>query len=269
MYLFKSSVACLLSVILTGSFAVLDNLAPAYGQSAQSPSSPPKVKARLQYQDNKYVIGPGDVLALKVMHEPEYTQENILVRPDGYATFPGAGDIYVADQSVDAVTVKIVEGLSETIVSPQVSLSVSSTRPSVVYLSGEVVHPGMFQLANNSGNATNIQVQGRETLARTDMRLHREIGRKFKDLIFEKVSRSARRGWRFRSRNGSPRCVRQERANAIAEQSKLTFRNASRKPSGGMIVVAAERRSSNRATGEKRRATRRQTKTGCFGVTSS
>jgi polysaccharide export outer membrane protein len=167
----KPPVAILSLLVLASLVTLPANPAPAYGQTAAQPAPSPKVKARLQYQDNKYVIGPGDVLNLKVLHEPEYTQENILVRPDGYATFPGAGDVYVAEQSVDAVKAKVLEGLAETIVSPQVSLSVSSTRPSTVYLSGEVMQPGMFQLANNFGNASNILIQGRETLTRTDMRL--------------------------------------------------------------------------------------------------
>lgn len=128
------------------------------------------LKGRLQFQQGKYIVGPGDVLSLTVLDEPNYTQPEVLVRPDGYATFSGIGELYVANEDLQGITALVTEVLKETIIAPEVTVSIKNTRSGTVYLSGAVMQPGMFQFTTNA-NDNNVTINSKETLVRTDMRL--------------------------------------------------------------------------------------------------
>jgi len=130
----------------------------------------PKIQGEIQYQLNKYLLGPGDVLTYQVLHEPEYSQDDILVRPDGEASFVGVGTMDVADKSVGEVQEMLEASLSHEIVHPQVMLTVKTTRPGTVYLTGAVMHPGMLQFTT-SANDKSLMIQNSNTVTRTDMRL--------------------------------------------------------------------------------------------------
>ena len=123
---------------------------------------------RIKYEKSRYIIGPNDVLTFQVLNEPEYTQSDILVRPDGFATFMGVGELEAGNKSIEELTQEIERQLSRTLVRPQVMLAVKSTRPGTVYLSGAVMHAGMYQFATRAdGNS----FPNSDRTERSDMRL--------------------------------------------------------------------------------------------------
>jgi protein involved in polysaccharide export with SLBB domain len=134
------------------------------------PAGATQLRARVQYQNQKYLLGPGDILKVQVQGEPEYTENEVLVHPDGHAVFAGIGEIDVAERSVSEVTYELTERLKRYLVSPRVTVALVSTRPSTLYVHGAVMHPGMFQMATSSNNA-NLHVENNNTIVRTDMRL--------------------------------------------------------------------------------------------------
>lgn len=137
--------------------------------NAKSPSGAP-LSAKVEFYANRYLIGPGDVLTFKVLREPDYNQEEVLVRPDGTATFAGVGELYVHNATVGEVTEMLKERLKDTLVEPEVLLTVANTRPVVVYLAGAVTRPGMMQFYTNP-NDKSVSKDSNQVTIRTETRL--------------------------------------------------------------------------------------------------
>lgn len=134
------------------------------------PALATELKARVQYQNQKYLLGPGDILKVQVFGEPDYTEGQVLVHPDGHAVFTGIGELDVNERSVSDITYEITERLKRYLVSPRVTVALVNTRPSTLYVHGAVKHPGMFQMAT-SANGPNLHVENNNPIVRTDMRL--------------------------------------------------------------------------------------------------
>ncbi|MCE3235792.1 MAG: hypothetical protein K0Q50_1972 [Vampirovibrio sp.] len=156
------------AIILTGLLLVF-TIPSAMSENEQ------KLKAHASYQDHSYRLGPGDTLQWQVLAEPDYPQEDVLVRPDGMASFSGVGEVQVGNLTVTEITNRLREELSYTIRDPQVVVSVKILRPITVYLRGAVMKPGMFQFVSDP-NQKNITIQGNDAHVRTDMRLSNVLG---------------------------------------------------------------------------------------------
>ena len=64
--------------------------------------------------NSDYKINPGDVLNISVWREPDLTLE-VLVRPDGKISFPLAGDVQAAGNSVEEVRERLRKQLERLI----------------------------------------------------------------------------------------------------------------------------------------------------------
>lgn len=92
-----------------------------------------------------YTLKPGDLLQVSVWREDDLTME-VLVRPDGGISFPLAGDIMVADKSVDEVRQVLVERLQKFIPEPEVAVMARQVVGNTIYVLGKVNRPGAFPL---------------------------------------------------------------------------------------------------------------------------
>ncbi len=138
--------------------------------SSQVDATPSQVEGRVEFSANHYLLGPGDILQVQVLDEPDYSQKDILVQPDGNANFLGVGNVMVKDRNVQDVTNELTTQLSRLLIKPQVHLSLMATRPATVYISGAVMHPGMFQIATAT-NTNSIHISSSDLMLRTDLRL--------------------------------------------------------------------------------------------------
>ncbi|MEB3288246.1 MAG: polysaccharide biosynthesis/export family protein [Vampirovibrionales bacterium] len=154
--------------------AYAQDLEPLQQTGAESYNKKEPISARVEFYANRYLIGPGDILSYKVMHEPDYVQEEVLVRPDGTATFDGVGELYVNNATINEIAEMIHERLSETLVDPQVMLNVVNTRPVIVYMSGAVTRPGMIQFFTNP-NDKSLTKDANQITVRTDTRVFNVI----------------------------------------------------------------------------------------------
>lgn len=116
--------------------------------------------------DNEYRVGPQDILTIIVWNHPEltipsmqttsenvniYTSLNqssnnppgILVNENGTIFFPLAGNIHVADSTVEEIRMNLTRHLRKYIRNPQVSVRVSAFRNKPVYVIGEVMKSGI------------------------------------------------------------------------------------------------------------------------------
>ena len=92
-----------------------------------------------------YTVNPGDVLDVSVWKEDDL-QKQVLVRPDGYFSFPLTGDIRASGQTIEQIREAIAARVSRYVPDPVVSVSMLETRGARVYVIGQVNRPGEFPI---------------------------------------------------------------------------------------------------------------------------
>ena len=95
-----------------------------------------------------YHIGVEDELGISVWHEPDLSTAAV-VRPDGMITLPLLNDLKVTGMTTKELQDMLTEKLKEFLKEPQVTVVVRQIRSRKVYLLGEVVRPGTYQLNNS------------------------------------------------------------------------------------------------------------------------
>jgi len=88
-----------------------------------------------------YRLVPGDKLRIEVYKDTQLSQ-SVQVRPDGKITLPLAGDIAAAGRTPLELRDAITGSLTTYITNPTVTVIVVETEPPLVYVMGEVTHPG-------------------------------------------------------------------------------------------------------------------------------
>ena len=93
--------------------------------------------------ERDYMIQPGDVLLVSVWREPDL-QQTILVRPDGGISFPLAGDLMAAGQTIAQLTETLAGKISTYIPSPVVTVTLQENLGNRIYVTGRVGKPGVY-----------------------------------------------------------------------------------------------------------------------------
>jgi polysaccharide biosynthesis/export protein len=112
-------------------------------EAAKNPAGLPPVSAPVD--PKTYIIGPEDVLAIRVWREPELSQ-GVQVRPDGKITMQLIGELQAAGLTPAQLQAKVIEALSEYINKPEVTVSLHSVQSKKYYITGGVNRPGTFPL---------------------------------------------------------------------------------------------------------------------------
>ncbi|MEK7405869.1 MAG: polysaccharide biosynthesis/export family protein [Acidobacteriota bacterium] len=105
----------------------------------------PATSAPAPVDPKLFVIGPEDILMIRVWREPEHSGL-VTVRPDGMITLPLVGDIRTGGMTPEKLDAEITRALSKYITAPDVLVSVQSVRSRRYYVSGEVNRPSAFPL---------------------------------------------------------------------------------------------------------------------------
>lgn len=92
-----------------------------------------------------YVIGPEDVLSVKVWREPENSGV-FSVRPDGKIAIPLIGEVQAAGLTPLRLSASIAEGLQRILTHPEVTVSVEKVNSKKYYIQGEIDKPGAYPL---------------------------------------------------------------------------------------------------------------------------
>ena len=95
-----------------------------------------------------YIMGPEDVIEIAVWKEPDVSRV-VNIRPDGKISLPLAGDIQAAGLTAEQLRGKIREALTGYIDEPNVSVTVQQINSLKIFIQGEVVNPGVYQLRSN------------------------------------------------------------------------------------------------------------------------
>jgi polysaccharide biosynthesis/export protein len=92
-----------------------------------------------------FVIGPDDVVGIKVWREPELSS-TLRVRPDGKITLPLGGEVKAAGRTPEQLGEEITKMLGSFVNSPLVMVSVVEVRSKKYSITGEVNKPGAYPL---------------------------------------------------------------------------------------------------------------------------
>ena len=99
----------------------------------------------------EYRIGILDVLSIRTFQEPELTFEQVAVNSAGTINFPFIGEMNVVGKTPQALSEEIEAGLSTRYIrDPQVVVGVVSSAAQRVTVDGEVVQPGVYEIAGTS-----------------------------------------------------------------------------------------------------------------------
>jgi polysaccharide export outer membrane protein len=121
--------------------------------SANTPASPPATTEApaVGARGQDYRIGPGDVLRVTVYGYDDLRQI-VVVQPEGTFVFPLIGAVPAADATPAEVERRVAGKLSKGLIQdPKVTVVVQEYRSKVVFVMGEVAHPGAYPLAGNTG----------------------------------------------------------------------------------------------------------------------
>jgi polysaccharide biosynthesis/export protein len=92
-----------------------------------------------------YAIGIGDVLEISVWKNQDLSV-TVPVRPDGRISMPLLGDVQAAGMTPLELRQTLADGLKEYVTAPGVSVVVKEVNSQKVFVTGEVAHPGSFDL---------------------------------------------------------------------------------------------------------------------------
>ena len=106
-----------------------------------------------EIQTNKYILGPGDIIQINLLNEPELSNKfEVLV--DGKINLPLLGEILVKGLTLNSAAEKIENLYKKEILSPRVSLFLVKKRPIIVSIIGEISTPGIYKFEGKK-NITN------------------------------------------------------------------------------------------------------------------
>ncbi|HKP11323.1 MAG TPA: polysaccharide biosynthesis/export family protein [Blastocatellia bacterium] len=140
------------SVLLAGAaFAQANTLRAADDKSAPQAASrvtladdaDPYFKTIYRDFYDHYKIGPADALAIRVVGQPEYSLEKVVVSPVGRVYHPLVGDVEVVGLTMTAATEKLRLALAEFIRDPRVSVALLEANSAKIGVIGDVNHPGI------------------------------------------------------------------------------------------------------------------------------
>lgn len=106
-------------------------------------------QAMLSPDAGEYVLGPNDVLQIKVLKE-ENLDKTVTVSSDGFITYPLLGDLRVEGLSTGHVDAQITALLAQDyLVDPEVIVEVVKQRSQNVYIMGLVKQPGYHEIVGD------------------------------------------------------------------------------------------------------------------------
>ena len=133
-------------IALLGSAQAQTGPAPKPVGTAGTPAAAVPAAESTAATSADYHLAPGDKLRIEVYKDTQLSQ-SLQVRPDGKITLPLVGDVVAAGRTSMELRDSISTSLKEYIANPVVTVIVVETTPQVVYVTGEVNHPGALPLA--------------------------------------------------------------------------------------------------------------------------
>jgi len=127
------------SLVLSAStrlMAVIVSCLGLYGQ----------VAAPSKAEEPAFRLSPGDAIEVRLFFNPELN-EVVQIRPDGRISLHIAGEVLLAGKSVSEATAMLEELYKKEVRTPRVLIQVRSYAARKIYVTGEVLRPGLLNIA--------------------------------------------------------------------------------------------------------------------------
>jgi polysaccharide export outer membrane protein len=147
----------------------------AAGAVAQEQSGKTDTEFAQRYP--RYALRPGDSFDLNFPFSPEFNQ-TVIVEPDGYATFRGAGTVHVAGQTIPQISATVKSAYTGILNDPEVTVALKEFEKPYFIAGGEVGKPGKYELRSDLSLVEAINIAG----GFTDASKHSQV------LLFRHIS---------------------------------------------------------------------------------
>ena len=104
--------------------------------------------AKVDLDEDEYLIGPGDVLNINILDAPEFSGEYAVLN-DGTIRLPLINKVKINNLSLDQASNKLKTLLSNELIRPELYLNLKVQRPIKVSVIGEVERPGIYSLTED------------------------------------------------------------------------------------------------------------------------
>jgi polysaccharide biosynthesis/export protein PslD len=148
----------LLFALILGSLTLLAGCAsvsggPSVKREASVAFTPEQREAMKSIDERDYLIRRGDVLAVRDLFNEVLNQDNVLVLPDGSATFFGLQQIRVVSMTLAQLNTLLNQEYAKEFRDPKVTVAVHTLGASDVYVLGEVRSPGAYPIPEHGFTA--------------------------------------------------------------------------------------------------------------------
>lgn len=139
-------------------------------------SEPRSLSARSGESGSEYLLGAEDVLAITVWRDEHLTKE-VVIRPDGFVSFPLIGEVQAAGRTVEEVRADIAKRLAKYIPNPNVSVAATKVLSYRIYVLGRVNKPGEFMIGHTTDVLQSLSLAGGLTpfASENDIRIIRRV----------------------------------------------------------------------------------------------
>lgn len=127
--------------------------------AAINPSHEPAQEKSSLIVTSDYTIGPEDILEISVWRNADLSKI-VEVRPDGRISLPLIGDVTAVGRTASQLADTISAKLKDYKENPQVSIVVKEVHSYVIYVLGEVAHPGKFPLKSKTTLLQAVTIAG-------------------------------------------------------------------------------------------------------------
>ena len=145
--------------------AIVCSLASPSG--ALAATAPPSPRPPAEVAIDAYLLGPGDVLELKLFDAPELSG-NLEILNDGTVSLPLLGSVRLTNLTLSQAMPWLTLLYGRQLLRPQLQLKVLKPRPIRVALVGEVERPGIYSLTTSESTQTSggptVSVSGLPTV---------------------------------------------------------------------------------------------------------
>jgi polysaccharide export outer membrane protein len=107
-----------------------------------------------------YVLGPGDVIGVRVFNQEASSIDRTTIRDDGKISLPLLYDVEVAGIQPSELARRLEVKLKPFVVNPTVTVIVHERRPLKISVLGEVKYPGAYTLERGAGVLQAIAAAG-------------------------------------------------------------------------------------------------------------
>ena len=104
------------------------------------------VAPSLAGQSGTYIIGSGDILEIVTWKEPDLSRPEVLVRTDGFISFPLLNDVKAAGLTPNELKTSLQKGMADYVSNPEVTVTIVASNSKKFYILGEVANTAEYPL---------------------------------------------------------------------------------------------------------------------------